>query len=233
MMHQTNHPTSQRKRGFTLVELMVVVFILGLLLTFTVVALAKIIKKVNVDRSKSAIALLAAGCRLYEQDFDAYPPSSDPTHPEWAGGQLLVLYLIGPAGDPGDPPDGQAGDDLAVDDGIDGPGYRLMRGGPPYGPYIGVEKIDREQFGNPDQGGPYFVDSFKNRIFYYAYANDTYTDTDNPEGPLTDNPDYPRDASGMYYNHDFLLMTAGPDGTFSSFTDDLRTDDITNFLPED
>jgi prepilin-type N-terminal cleavage/methylation domain-containing protein len=232
MMHRHNNPTGQR-RAFTLVELMVVVFILGLLLTFTVVALTKIVRKVNVDRSKLTLNLLDDACRLYEQDFGAYPPSNDPAHPDWGGGQLLVLYLVGLAGDPGDPGDGQAGDDLAVDDGIDGPGYRLMRGGPQFGPYNGAENVSIEYFGNPSVVNPYFVDSFKNPIFYYVCRNDTYSAEDDPDGPLTDDPDYARDQNGMYYSYDFIMMTAGPDGEFVSLTDDIRTDDITNFLPED
>ncbi len=233
MMHRSNTTTGWRRSAFTLVELMVVVFILGLLLTFTVVAMTKIMKKVNIDRSKLTLALLDDACRIYEQDFGAYPPSRDPAHPDWAGGQLLVLYLVGPASDPGDPPDGQAGDDLATDDGIDGPGYRLMRGGPQFGPYNGAEGVDTAQFNDPAQGGPYFVDSFKNPIYYYVCVNDTYVATDNADGPLAADPGYARDAGDVYYTLDFILMTAGPDGTFSSLTDDLRTDDITNFLPED
>jgi prepilin-type N-terminal cleavage/methylation domain-containing protein len=230
-MMQRNKNSAAVSRAFTLVELMVVIFILGLLLTFTVVAMSRIMRGNNVELSKNIIGLLEGACQFYEQDFGEYPPSNDPTHPQWAGGQLLVLYLTGPA--PDEDGDGVAGPDMAVDDGVNGYGYRLVRGGRVYEAYHGAEEVRTRQIGNADEVGPYFVDMFGNPIYYYVYRNDTYYASDNPDGPLTSDPNYATDANNMYYNYDFLLMSAGPDRVFESLRNNLRTNDITNFLPED
>jgi prepilin-type N-terminal cleavage/methylation domain-containing protein len=98
-------PTRRAGRGFTLVELMVVISIIGLLVTL----LVPVVSSARLIASKTAttktIKDLSMGLENYKGDFGEYPPS----RPSWRTGNIpkgrmyrgaanLVWYLCGPAG---------------------------------------------------------------------------------------------------------------------------------------
>ncbi|MGB5485597.1 type II secretion system major pseudopilin GspG [Parasphingorhabdus sp.] len=68
----------QRKRnGFTLVELMVVIFILGLLTTIVVINVLPSQDKAMVQKARADIAILGQALEMYRLDNLSYPGSSD------------------------------------------------------------------------------------------------------------------------------------------------------------
>ncbi|MEO9599909.1 type II secretion system major pseudopilin GspG [Parasphingorhabdus sp.] len=71
--------TKQRKRrnGFTLVELMVVIFILGLLMTIVVINVLPSQDRAMVEKARTDIATLGQALEMYRLDNLSYPGSSD------------------------------------------------------------------------------------------------------------------------------------------------------------
>ena len=69
---------SRKKRnGFTLVELMVVIFILGLLTTIVVINVLPSQDRAMVQKARADIATLGQALEMYRLDNLAYPGSSD------------------------------------------------------------------------------------------------------------------------------------------------------------
>jgi len=81
------------RRGFTLIELMMVISIILLLMALMTPAITEALNMVNVVRTKNTIALIGTGLEAFKQDFGYYPPSS--------GGGADALYdaVMGPSGD--------------------------------------------------------------------------------------------------------------------------------------
>lgn len=68
----------QKKRnGFTLVELMVVIFILGLLTTIVVINVLPSQDRAMIQKARADIATLGQALEMYRLDNLAYPGSSD------------------------------------------------------------------------------------------------------------------------------------------------------------
>jgi general secretion pathway protein G len=67
----------QKRNGFTLVELMVVIFILGLLTTIVVINVLPSQDKAMVQKARADIATLGQALEMYRLDNLAYPGSSD------------------------------------------------------------------------------------------------------------------------------------------------------------
>ena len=63
--------------GFTLVELMVVIFILGLLTTIVVINVLPSQDRAMVEKARADIAVLGQALEMYRLDNLAYPASSD------------------------------------------------------------------------------------------------------------------------------------------------------------
>ncbi|HLY74249.1 MAG TPA: prepilin-type N-terminal cleavage/methylation domain-containing protein [Planctomycetota bacterium] len=64
-----------RKKGFTLVELLVVITIITLLVSLLVVLIANVIDKARYTKTAAIIKLLDDGCKTYHLDFSQYPPN--------------------------------------------------------------------------------------------------------------------------------------------------------------
>ncbi len=70
---QQSHPLSQRQRGFTLLEIMVVIVILGLLVAIVAPNLLQNQDKAMVEKAKADISILEQALDLYKLDNFSYP----------------------------------------------------------------------------------------------------------------------------------------------------------------
>ena len=61
-----------RKKGFTLVELIVVVIVIGILATVAVPQYLKATERAKLGKARNAMALIAQGEKLYRADLDTY-----------------------------------------------------------------------------------------------------------------------------------------------------------------
>ncbi|HVR87287.1 MAG TPA: prepilin-type N-terminal cleavage/methylation domain-containing protein [Planctomycetota bacterium] len=64
-----------RKKGFTLVELLVVITIITLLVSLLVVLISSVIDRARYAKTAAIIKLLDDGCKTYNLDFGQYPPN--------------------------------------------------------------------------------------------------------------------------------------------------------------
>ena len=72
--HQTRKTEDKRRRnGFSLVELMVVIFIIGLLATVVLINVLPSQDKAMVVKARSDIATLEQGMEMYRLDMASYP----------------------------------------------------------------------------------------------------------------------------------------------------------------
>jgi general secretion pathway protein G len=76
-MKQPARPLPPPPNGFTLVELMVVIVIIGLLTTIVVINVLPSQDKARVEKAKADIALLEQAAEMYRLDNLAYPSSGD------------------------------------------------------------------------------------------------------------------------------------------------------------
>lgn len=67
----------KKRNGFTLVELMVVIFILGLLTTIVVINVLPSQDRAMIQKARSDIATLGQALEMYRLDNLGYPTSSD------------------------------------------------------------------------------------------------------------------------------------------------------------
>ena len=70
-------PNTHGESGFTLVELMVVIFILGLLATIVLINVLPSQDKAMVEKARSDIATLSQALEMYRLDNLTYPTSSE------------------------------------------------------------------------------------------------------------------------------------------------------------
>ena len=68
-------PSTQRQRGFTLIELMVVIVILGLLATVVTLNVMPSQDRARVEKARADIAVLEQALETYRLDNLAYPSS--------------------------------------------------------------------------------------------------------------------------------------------------------------
>ncbi len=66
-----------KRNGFTLVELMVVLFILGLITTIVVINVLPSQDRAMVDKARADIAVLGQALEMYRLDNLSYPTSAD------------------------------------------------------------------------------------------------------------------------------------------------------------
>jgi prepilin-type N-terminal cleavage/methylation domain-containing protein len=244
MSDRTPIELPDRRRGFTLIEILVIITILGLLIGIAVPAGIMFRRQAARKASLARIALLSGACEMYRSDFDFYPPSDALFHgnlpnpatneERWTGGQLLCLLLTGYAPDldsSGAPtPDGRLNldaygtPDLSVDDGKESFGFRIAPKGRVYGPYNGAEGLPAQRFRLDDSSPekpPAFLDTFGQPICYYRY--DTSADQYDSNHNLVNLPvyygsedvmQYARNSAGRLYRRDFILCSMGPNDTW-------------------
>ena len=103
MRGKNNHEKRRRtarRRGFSLVELMTVIAVLGLLMSIIVPALGKASVSAKVARTKTLFDAIAKGIEMYRSDGtleNDYPPSriGDPNNITVEGAQTLLWGLAG------------------------------------------------------------------------------------------------------------------------------------------
>jgi prepilin-type N-terminal cleavage/methylation domain-containing protein len=64
-----------RRKGFTLVEILVVITIITLLVSLLVVLIANVIDKARYAKTAAIVKMLDEGCKTYHLDFGQYPPN--------------------------------------------------------------------------------------------------------------------------------------------------------------
>lgn len=215
------------RRGFTLVELLTVIIILGLLIGLVAPSVQTVRKMFLIDQTKAYMHQLTMGIGNYLTDVGELPPSDGSfPHPS----SLTVSDLNSGAAGLVQSLTGYMGSDK---DGLDGPGFRLKRAGPKFGPYVSQ---NMPVAGDP----PVFQDAFGNSILYYRFdsASRTYRSADNnvtnvkgPPDPMTYVTD-PRtnDQSHPYYREDYILLSPGPNRVWDQVNQNTtKTDDIANF----
>ena len=108
-------------RGFTLLELLIVLGILGVLLGLLYPTLTKAVEIIRRTRTRDRIQQISLALEAFKKDFGDYPPSNDGSLRSGAGN--LVFYLMGPAG---------TGWGLGAGGAMPFPGQRPQRSYPPY-----------------------------------------------------------------------------------------------------
>jgi len=219
-----------RSSGFTWIELLVVMFVIGMLLTIFLVfpwgRPPEIATRVTINIIDNAVA-------MYQKAHKRYPEMKE-----------MAARLIGQSFIT------ENGISKEVDDGHPGPGYRLKPRGTVYGPWHGVDELKRS--GDYDQGADsarvHFIDAFGRPIWYCPFkkpspaSEPTYTDSefdkDNSEDgvTITSIANYATDASGKFYRRDYIIMSPSANGKWGLIRgaggSAVPTDDVTNFTKD-
>jgi len=223
-------PERPAKRGFTLVELLIVMLIIGALIGLLVPTIGRAIRTVRSTITRRIIRDIGMGLEAYKKDFGDYPSSdNDKSYPR-TGAEKLVFYLRGPQGS-----GWGAGAAGMLPQNVGASRSRTRT----YGPYYetGEDRIKWEQVRNKWERVA-FLDANEppGRIIYFKAGRDdgktTYDWDDNnlrapdPQGKTN----YPNETAfwewttiggsqsaaleGDYKRHDYLLASPGQDGRF-------------------
>ena len=222
----------RRRGGFTLVELLAVIVILGILIGLVAPSVQTVRKMFLVDQTLGYMHQLSMGIDNYRTEMlGELPPSngSFPHPPDLnpaslsSGAAGLVQCLLGYMG--------------SDQDGLAGPGFRVERAGKKHGPFVPQQM---PLAGSP----PVFQDAFGNSILYYRFdpVSRTYntahnnikndnTDAKGPPNLKTYITDWgPGDTSHPYYREDYILLSPGPNRVWDQVTaTTTKVDDIANF----
>jgi prepilin-type N-terminal cleavage/methylation domain-containing protein len=235
----------RRLSAFTLVELLVVIFIIALLSTLILVGVNRAQRSSRISKTKSELAAISSAIEQYHNDFRVYPGLPTPPAGSLVKYTILAQALVGP------------GD--ALDDGAEGTGFRIPD--PSTGQfdphskkwdaYLAPEHFRVTQFAR----GWAFLDSFDNPIRYYPKRK-----TLNPKQPSTlvdatgncifdardgehpqtgvieipvetfqvlvgdlDNSNAIDGNESLLVEGNFVLGSAGPDGVFTLYTNGEAT----------
>jgi prepilin-type N-terminal cleavage/methylation domain-containing protein len=185
----------KKTRGFTLVELMIVIAIIGLLITLLVPAVTKATAIIITVQTKGILKEIALGLEAFRNDFQCYPPSYEERdangnsvieeEEKHYGAANLALYLRGPA----------ARGWGTTAGGLMPFGGRAQK---VYGPYYEAEESRVVYFDDADKTVAGFTDAFQpvglrddvvvGRILYFRVSPETNTFvwTDNEDPDQTD-----------------------------------------------
>ncbi|HUU93634.1 MAG TPA: type II secretion system protein [Phycisphaerae bacterium] len=248
-MERLRHTRTRASVGFTLVELLVVMGIIGLLVGLLMPAVQRAIIAARVGRTKAIIQSLSVGLEAFKADWGVYPPSDnggdddlEGASSNWTGAPLMGYALMGP--------DGKGWGVRAADQSGGSSDWVLPFGGQArkaYGPYFTQESGDtlaiRDAF-------PTFGESV-GLILYYRfdprgtsgesdlYGN--YEHDDNPAG-AGDWRDYKgfndrnhfllsvryedMNRVSRWQREDYLLISPGPDRYYGHVYFDPRNPDV-------
>lgn len=149
--HASTSAAHARHRGFTLVEMLVVIGIIAVLAGIALVAISKGYGTAQRVRAQADLQVLAIGLEAYKQDFGDYPrpaPAASATDPNSAttfdGAALLAWALAGVYDAAVVNPNPLAPPDRIQGDGADGNGFRSRVGGQGkvYGPYVDLSSFE-------------------------------------------------------------------------------------------
>lgn len=209
-MKPATSPAASR-RGFSLIELLAVIVILSILITFLVTQLGKGGEVVKEKACRAQIALLAAAIGEYESEFGSYPPSR--FREGWGpapnkvnlGAEALFVALWSPD---------WSGAVLPEEDLVNTDGDRSKR------PLTSLPTADLLEPCDP----------WRNPIAYLSRSDYQREDVYAVEDPETGEPfestvrAVVNPTTGRPYEpHRFQLISAGSDGEFGT------ADDIMNF----
>lgn len=225
----------RQRAGFTLVELLAVIGILGLLMGILALTVTSVHIRTRVQKSQFVISQLAGAIRIFHNERGEYPPSYNT---DYFGSELLVLALTGYQDED--------------DDGKTGWGFRDKRDdgtvferGKVYGPYNETHRLQRARTSDSPVKFE-FVDAFDTPILYYRYdSEEGYLASHNDEArddapnPPSNLGVYLRGPGNEYFRKDFVLISPGPDGRYDQYPYiqapppgawNSNCDDITNFM---
>jgi len=89
-------PSRRRQAGFTLIEVMVVIVILGLIATMVTMNVFRVAEEAYVDRARNDLKVIASAAKLYYHEEGHLPSMADLTTPD----EDDVTYFDDPTSDP-------------------------------------------------------------------------------------------------------------------------------------
>lgn len=205
------------RRGFTMVEMLIVVVIIGLLIAITVPAIHLARKAIETGATEQLMASLTIAMEAYKQDHRGFPPSD-------ADASSDMFGLSGLSGWPGAALMTQAVTGASASDGKKGLGFRVggASTGPVSGPYMDPGEDELKEIG----GRFYFVDQWDQPILYYRAEGGQFQWDDNPGLGVTE-PDldnHPQADEAALNAAGYVLYSLGKDR--GNATEDEQHDDV-------